>query len=154
MSEKSVPMTAQEGYQAYMELMVELMKDDEKRKKFEACGAETRQMLETAGMKVPENAIIRLDRSQRRWPGAQIWTGTEAYDFSEGALSLHVHVDSAKENLEKEFKLDKPGEVKFNVPKKFDECGVLVILPYFDKNTDVITDINFDDNREILLTGC
>lgn len=154
MSDNTSSMSAPERYQAYMELMVELMKDEEKKKKFEECGPEAREMLRNVGMIVPEHAIIRLDKDQRRWAGAHIWTGTEEIDFTESALSVTVNVDSSSEHIEKDVKLDKPGEVDFTIPKNFDECGVMVILPYFDKNTDIITDINFSDDKEILLTGC
>ena len=112
---------------------------------------------EEVGMRIPEKAKIILDPNGRHWPEVRINTGNGTIDFIEHALSVKEDKWQNTGVVESNtITCDKTEQVIKDINANLDDCEVLVILPFFTSDTDLLTEYKFKDDNEpsIVLSSC
>ena len=144
----------------YMMLMAHCISDSEFREEFERSPREA--LVDFVGMKIPEDATIVLDPYGPRWPIASFLKETEEekveVTYTEGPLSITENIYDISGVLKRqvgERKTD--GGMGMSIPIKRDECGkMVVVMPYFTFETDLLTEYKFEGSSEaeLILSSC
>ncbi len=112
-------------------------------------------------MYFPEKVHVKLDTKKRRWPVVYIKTEDGEIIVAENQLAVDVIENFPNdENMigslknHKHIKVKSLSELDYDVHAAFDNSDVVALVPYFDIYDDVLAVIKFEDDAEILLTGC
>ncbi len=141
---------------SYMQLMADCSKDDSIRKNFEE---EPIPFLRKTGMIIPEGVHIYLNKDHGRWAKIYITSGNEEIKIIEDSLSVDViekikNSDNSITETEHKVTVSKPSEIDTIINEKLKDSTVVIEMPYFTFETDVLTEVKFSDNHEITLTAC
>ncbi len=140
----------------YMLLMASCIANDAVREFFES---DPRPLLEDfVGMKIPADAIVKLDPFGTRWPIANFHKENEEVQYIEGPLSITESVYEQSGTLKnKVSERETAGQINVDIPFERDECDTMVIvMPYFTMETDLLTEYKFKNapEAEIILSSC
>ena len=140
----------------YMLLMATCIAREDIKEFFES---DPRPLLEDfVGMKIPADAIVKLDPYGPRWPIANFHKDKEDIMYVEGPLSITESVYEKSGKLQQKVsERDDPGVIKIDIPFERDECdSMVIVLPYFTMETDLLTEYKFKNapEAEILLSTC
>ena len=114
------------------------------------------ELVETVGMKIPEDVIVILDPNETRWPTLHVITEPGEYIFAEGSHSV-TQYDYTKSGLDKPtITLRADGEVKLFVDANSSDCKKIVTLPFFTPSNNLKTEYEFKDDTDssIILSSC
>jgi len=115
-------------------------------------------LVNFVGMKIPEDAMIVLDPNGTRWPVARFLKSSGEVEYVEGALSVteNNYLESGKIKS-KTVKRNKESLVVEDIPMKRKDCDKIIItMPYFTSETDLLTEYKFEGagEPEIVLSSC
>lgn len=115
-------------------------------------------LVDFVGMKIPEDAIIVLDPNGTRWPVARFLNDSGEVEYIEGALSVveNNYLETGKIKSNTVIRDEKSLVVK-NIPMKRNQCKKMIItMPYFTSETDLLTEYKFEGagEPEIVLSSC
>ena len=140
----------------YMLLMATCIANEDIRNFFET---DPRSLLENfVGMKIPADAIVKLDPYGTRWPIANFHKDKEEIMYVEGPLSITESVFEHSGKLQQKVsERDNPGLIQVDIPFDRNECdSMVIVLPYFTMETDLLTEYKFkgESEAEIILSSC
>ena len=140
----------------YMLLMASCIANDAVREFFES---DPRPLLESfVGMKIPADAIVKLDPYETRWPVASFHKKNGEVQYVEAPLSITESVFEQSGKLKnKVSEREVAGQINIDMPLERGECDTMVIvMPYFTMETDLLTEYKFKNapEAEIILSSC
>jgi hypothetical protein len=141
----------------YFKLMIECAENETTRTDFQN---NPHQYLNKIGMNVPDRARIHLDTKGSLWPVVYIKTEDEKIAIAENKLALEVieEFPSEKDLIEsiqkrEHIHVKALSEVDVTIHEGLKQSNVVVKMPFLDAHDDILTDIKFSDDAEIVLTG-
>jgi hypothetical protein len=115
-----------------------------------------KELVETVGMTIPEDAIVILDPNKARWPEVHIITKPGEYVFAEGSYSV-TQYNYTKSGLDNPtITMRSAGEVKLLVDAKSTDAKIVVVIPFFTPSNNLRTEYEFKDETtpSIILSSC
>ncbi len=143
----------------YLQLMLDCANDEAVRDEFRDQPGKI--LNERNIMYFPEKVHVKLDTKKRRWPVVYIKTKDEKIIIAENRLAVDViesfptdkHVAESYKNHE-HIKMKSLSELDYDVHAALKNSDIVAVVPYLDIYDDVLTDIKFEDDGEVLLTAC
>ena len=148
----AVDKSIQSIYANYLQLMVNCTKDEKLREDFIK---NPRPFLNEVGMTIPNSAKILLDDEDLDRPKVYIKTKDGKIKIQEQRLGLQLNYESARDGEQNEsIVLKNQAEIKISVQEELKHCDVVVTLPFLNSKVDMLGEVKFSDNSEIILSGC
>ena len=133
--------------------LIECAKDETTREKF--FENPHYYLNEKVGMKIPEEVQVLLDAQKLTWPEIYIKIEDEKIYVGEGRLAIEVIDElTSGSKIDEKTKLTEQAEVDVIVHEALKNSQVVVKLPFYDARSDVLGEVKFADDTEIILTTC
>ena len=136
----------------YLQLMIDCAKDDNVRDEFME---RPHPFLREVGMSIPDSVEVVLDNKETRWPEIKITADGKQISVEESRLQYSItNMMESGTTLSESEELGKTSEVAVDVNVALSESDAVVRLPFFDAKGDLLTEIKFTDNAEVILSTC
>lgn len=107
------------------------------------------------GMKIPKNAKIVFDPNGRHWPEVRIISDEVEIDYVEASLSVKEDKYYKTGMVEsRTVTRENPEKVTFEIDANPEECKIVVILPFFTSDTDLLAEYKFKNTEDSILLSC